>query len=45
MKMKKYMTPEMEVIELKIQSLICVSGGGDEEGESGSGDMGGGTRW
>ena len=26
MEMKKYMTPEMEVVELKFQGILCVSG-------------------
>jgi len=28
MEMKKYMTPEMEVIEIKVQGMLCISGDG-----------------
>jgi hypothetical protein len=35
MEMKKYMTPEMEVVDLKIQGILCASEpGGDQPGWS-----------
>ncbi len=33
--MKEYMTPEMEVVELKMQGMLCVSGEGEGEIEHG----------
>ena len=42
MELKEYMAPEMEVLLLKMESMICLSGDGDEEEEEAPGDMGGG---
>jgi len=43
MEMKKYMTPEMEIVELKLQGILCGSPTTDEGGStadpgSGSGE-------
>ena len=38
MEMKKYMTPEMEVIETKVQGMLCISGEGSTPGDGGSGE-------
>ena len=35
MEMKKYMTPEMEVIEIKVQGMLCISGEGETPGSGG----------
>ena len=35
MEMKKYMTPEMEVIETKVQGMLCFSGEGETPGGGG----------
>ena len=38
MEMKKYMTPEMEVIDIKVQGMLCISGEGSTPGDGGIGD-------
>ena len=38
MEMKKYMTPEMEVIDIKVQGMLCISGEGSTPGDGGNGD-------
>ena len=43
MEMKKYMTPEMEVIDIKVQGMLCISGEGSTPGDGGSGGGGGGS--
>lgn len=39
MEMKEYMAPEMEVIELKYQAMLCISGndGNDDDPMNGGG--------
>ena len=39
MKMQEYMAPEMEVIELKYQAMLCISGNDDDDDDP----MGGGS--
>ncbi|MBR1447398.1 MAG: hypothetical protein IJ588_01455 [Prevotella sp.] len=45
MELKEYMAPEMEVILVKMESMILA--GSNEEGDAGddAGDMNGGTGW
>ncbi len=40
MDMKEYMAPEMEVIELKYQSMLCISTTEDDEDDPMSGGGG-----
>ncbi len=37
MDMKKYMTPEMEVIELKYQAMLCISATDGDDDPMGGG--------
>ena len=39
MEMKKYMTPEMEVIDIKVQGMLCLSAKGETPGDGGSGEF------
>ncbi len=40
MDMKEYMAPEMEVIELKYQAMLCISGSdGDDDDPMGGGEL------
>ena len=38
MDMKEYMTPEMEVIELKYQAMLCISATDGDDDPMGGGD-------
>lgn len=47
MKTKEYMTPEMEVVDMKIQGILCVSGDIDDntEGGQGGGNVDNPNKW
>ena len=38
MEMKKYITPEMEVIDIKVQGMLCISAEGSAPGDGGIGE-------
>ena len=38
MEMKKYLTPDMEVIDIQVQGMLCMSAEGETPGDGGSGE-------